>query len=68
MSKAKQETIFGIPISEIKRQCAADTLKCDSNSPLVAGRVSLDPIVETGKKVLADPELTEFFRSLYTGR
>lgn len=61
-----KKRIFGISHSEISRQCAADTLMCDSNSPLQLVE-TLNPCIEGGKKILADEKSRAFFRKVYTG-
>lgn len=62
-----KDYIFGVKIEEIRRQCAADTLRCDSNSPIQKFE-TLEPCIEGGRKILADPALKSFFRRIYTGR
>lgn len=61
------KTILGLSLSEIERQCAADKIKCDSNSPIQEFE-TLDPVIAGGEKILADEELTAFFRKIFTGR
>ena len=48
-----EKLIFGMSCREIARQCAADTLMCDSNSPIQTVE-TLNPCIEGGKKILAD--------------
>lgn len=64
----EKKFIGNVPIEEIERQCNADVLKCDSNSPLDPGYVTLEPAIRGAKKVLADPELREIFKKMYMGR
>ncbi len=62
----KKETIFGIPRAEIRRQCEASAIKCDSNSPLRKFE-TLEPCLEGSRKILEDEELTAMLRRIYTG-
>lgn len=61
-----EKLIFGTSYEEIEHQCAADTLMCDSNSPIQIVETS-NPCIEGAKKILADEELREFFKRVYTG-
>lgn len=61
-----RKEIFGIPYCEIKRQCAANTLKRDSNSPLRQFN-TVEPCIEGGAKILEDEELTALLRRIYRG-
>lgn len=60
-------SIFGIELEEIERQCAADTLKRDSNSP-IKNFETLEPCIAGGNKILEDKELKSFFNKIYNGR
>lgn len=61
-----EKRIFGMPYGEIARQCIADVLMYDSNSP-IQNVETLNPCIEGGKKILADEKSREFFRRVYTG-
>lgn len=61
-----EKLIFGTSCREIARQCAADTLMCDSNSPIQTVE-TLNPCIEGGKKILADEKSRDFFRKVYVG-
>lgn len=61
-----EKLIFGMSCDEIARQCEADTLLCDSNSPIQAVGAS-NPCIEGGKKILADEQSRDFFRRVYVG-
>lgn len=61
-----KEAIFGIPYGEIRRQCTADTLKRDSNSPLQKFS-TVEPCIDGGTKILEDKELTALLRRIYRG-
>lgn len=61
-----EEKILGMSYEEIERQCAADTLMCDSNSPIQTVEIS-NPCIEGGKKILANEESIAFFREIYVG-
>lgn len=61
-----ENTIFGMSSKEIERQCAADRLVCDSNSPIQIVEMS-NPCIEGGKKILEDEKSRDFFRKIYTG-
>lgn len=61
-----EKRIFGLPCDEIARQCAADKLMYDSNSPIQVVE-TLNPCIEGGKKILADEKSSEFFKKIYTG-
>ncbi len=61
-----KKCIFGMPRDEILRQCEANALMCDSNSPLRLVE-ELNPCVEGGKKILADEKSRKFFSKIYTG-
>lgn len=59
------ESIFGIPCEEIRRQCEAEDLKFDSNSPLEEFS-TLEPCIEGGKRILADEGLKHRLMKIYT--
>lgn len=61
-----KETIFGIPYVEVERQCAADVLKRDSNSPLQKFN-TVEPCIDGGMKILEDEELAALLRRIYRG-
>lgn len=61
-----KKTIFGIPYGEVERQCIADTLTRDSNSPLKKFN-TVEPCIDGGKKILEDEELTALLRRIYRG-
>ena len=59
------DEIMGVEISEFKRQCAVNTLMCDSNSP-ISDFETLEPSIKGGRKIIANSESIDFFRKLYT--
>lgn len=67
------ETLFNIPIEEVRRQLKAskghdydkDLGPIDPNYGSTTG--ILDPCIEGGKKILADPETRELVKSILRG-
>lgn len=59
------EGIFGMPYEEIRRQCAAENLKFDSNSPL-EDFSTVEPCIEGGTRILADEKLKLRLMRIYT--
>lgn len=61
-----KETIFGIPYDEVQRQCVADTLKRDSNSPLQRFN-TVEPCIDGGQRILENDKLLVLLRRIYRG-
>lgn len=61
-----RKEIFGIPYEEIKRQCAANTLTRDSNSPLRKFN-TVEPCIQGGREILEDEEFTALLKRIYRG-
>ncbi|MCM1047906.1 MAG: hypothetical protein NC433_05730 [Clostridiales bacterium] len=60
-----EKQIMGVDVHEIRRQCKASILKCDSNSPIEEFE-TLEPCIKGGEEIISNPELLQFFRTLYT--
>lgn len=64
------DTLFGIPIEEVRRQLNANK-KPDYDpirDPRPTSDVTLEPCIEQGKKILTDPNLRAKFRKILVGR
>lgn len=61
-----KNTIFGMSATEFKRQCSIASPDCDTNASLT-NCDTIDPCINGGKKILADPLLKEQLRLIYIG-
>ncbi len=61
----QEKTIFGIPISEIRRQCQAYHPASLFDQPLNPSQDPMDVVIEGGKKILNEPETLKLVRSIY---
>lgn len=59
-----KDNIFGMSSKEIKRQCDADILMYDSNSPIQIVEKT-NPCIEGGKKILQNEKTKNYFRKIY---
>lgn len=61
----KEETILGIPISEVERQCQAYHVESPFDQPLDPSQDPMDSVIEGGKKILNDPKTLKLVRGIY---
>lgn len=59
-----KDNIFRLSSKEIKRQCDADILMYDSNSPIRSVEKT-NPCIEGGKKILQNEKKKNYFRKMY---
>lgn len=60
----EQKKIWNISEVDVQRQLDAAAVKHDTNSPIQSGYNTLQPCNEAASIVLADKELTKYFRDI----
>lgn len=60
-----EETILGVPISEVKRQCQSCSIKSQFDQPLNYSQDYNDIVIEGGDKILNDVKTLKLVRKIY---
>ena len=61
----KEETILGLPVSEIERQCQAYYIEPPFLPPINHLKNPVDVVIEGGQEILNNPELLKRCRRIY---
>ena len=59
-----KDTIFGVKIQEVERQCKMNPIHCDKNSP-INEKEYLQPCLRGTQKILSDSKKRELIKRIY---
>ena len=61
----QEETILGVPISEVERQCQNYRVKSPFDQPLDPSIDPMNSVIEGGNKILKDSNTLKLVRGIY---
>lgn len=61
----QEETILGVPISEVERQCQTYRVKSPFDQPLDPSIDPTNSVIEGGNKILNSPKTLKLVRGIY---